>query len=79
MATVNQRSRQQRALAQRERELESYNEMDELPPRPEMDEAFHTPPGIPWRNHTTVEDKRAKAKTDIDNLKRKLSRVEARR
>lgn len=77
MSTVNQRSRQQRALEQRQRELDAYNEMDELPPKPEMDEAFHIPPGIPWRNHTTVEDKRAKAERDIANLKRKLSRVEA--
>lgn len=77
MATINQRSRQQRALAQREKELQSYLEMDELPPKPEPDEAYHTPPGIPWRNHTTVEDKRAKAERDIANLNRKLSRVEA--
>lgn len=74
MSTVNQRSRQQRALAQRQRELDAYKEMEVLPPKPEADEAHHIPPGIPWRNHTSVEDKITKAQRDIDNLQRKLNR-----
>lgn len=75
MATQPQRSRQQRALAQRQRELENYKAMDSLPPKPQPDEAHHTPPGIPWRNHTTAEDKAVKAARDVANLQRKLSQV----
>lgn len=61
MSTVNQRSRQQRALAQRQRELDAYKEMEVLPEEGNC------------RKRTDPEDKAVKAAKDVMNLTRKLS------
>lgn len=68
MSTINQRSRQQRALVQRERELATWKAED----------ASTVEMGTRCRpKEFTSEGKAATAQRDIDNLKRKLSVIAA--
>lgn len=60
MSTIPKQSRQQRALAQRERDLRTYTNTKALTHDGRL------------RNFTTPEDKAAKAQRDVDALKMKL-------
>jgi len=60
MATRAQRSRQERALAQRQREFEKYSKGGNLPNNGTI------------RNKTDAEDKANKASRDVTALKAKL-------
>ena len=63
MSTQMQRSRQERALAQREREIAKYSKGGDLPKNGKI------------RNLTSADDKASKASRDVTALKRKLGVV----